>query len=322
MKKKIVLSSLLSVSALFCVAAQASIITQVKANYVTSDYAKTKYPLVFAHGMAGFSRIGTDTFGVDYWYQIVPDLARNGGNVWTTRVSPFNSTEVRGEQLLQQVNEILAITGQPKVNLIGHSHGGPTARYVAGIIPEKIASLTAISSPQKGSPVADFVLKAQGTPLQGPLVASINLLSSAIVWAQGLDQAEFPSDSLAGAKSLSFAGSAQFNAKFPLGVASSACGEGTYQDKGIYMYSFVGNRKLTNILDPDSAMLLTGALINGDSDGLVPKCSAKFGKTIRDDYAWNHFDAVNQVLGLRGLFSQDPVQVYREQANRLKLQGL
>lgn len=322
MKKKIVLSSLLSVSALFCVAAQASIITQVKANYVTSDYAKTKYPLVFAHGMAGFSRIGTDTFGVDYWYQIVPDLARNGGNVWTTRVSPFNSTEVRGEQLLQQVNEILAITGQPKVNLIGHSHGGPTIRYVGGVIPEKIASMTAIASPQKGSPIADLILKAEGTSLQGPLIAIVNLLSSAIVWAQGLDQNEFPSDSLAGAKSLNTAGATDFSKRFPLGVSASSCGEGAYQEKGIYMYSFLGNRKLTNIFDLDSAMLLTGALINGDSDGLVPKCSGKFGKTIRDDYAWNHFDEVNQVLGLRGLFSQDPVQVYREHANRLKLQGL
>jgi pimeloyl-ACP methyl ester carboxylesterase len=33
----------------------------------------------------------------------------------------FNSTEVRGEQLAQQVEEIIAITGKPKVNLIGHS---------------------------------------------------------------------------------------------------------------------------------------------------------------------------------------------------------
>lgn len=322
MKIKLVLSSLLTTTALLGTVAQASVITQVKANYVTSTYAKTKYPLVFAHGMSGFSRIGTDAFGVDYWYQIVPDLARNGGNVWTTRVSPFNSTEVRGEQLLQQVDEILAITGQPKVNLIGHSHGGPTIRYVGGIIPEKIASMTAIASPQKGSPVADLILKAEGTPLQGPLVGVVNLLSSAIVWAQGLDQNEFPSDSLAGAKSLNTAGATNFSTRFPLGVANSSCGEGAYQEKGIYMYSFLGNRKLTNIFDPDSAMLLTGALINGDSDGLVPKCSGKFGKTIRDDYAWNHFDEANMFLGLRGLFSQDPVQVYREHANRLKLQGL
>ena len=322
MKTKILLASLLTASSMMSLTTHASEIMKGTSTFVTSNYATTKYPIVFAHGMGGFSRIGTDTLGVDYWYQIIPDLARNGGNVWTTRVSPFNSTEVRGEQLLQQVDEILAITGQPKVNLIGHSHGGPTIRYVGGIIPNKIASMTAIASPQKGSPIANLILKAEGTPIQGPLIAVVNLLSSAIVWAQGLDQNKFPSDSLAGAKSLNTTGSTNFSNRFPLGVANSSCGEGAYQEKGIYMYSFLGNRKLTNALDPDSAMLLTGALINGDSDGLVPKCSGKFGKTIRDDYAWNHFDEVNQVLGLRGLFSQDPVQVYREHANRLKLQGL
>lgn len=29
----------------------------------------------------------------------------------------------------------------------------------------------------------------------------------------------------------------------------------------------------------------------------------KFGKTVRDDYNWNHLDEVNQVLGLKALFA-------------------
>jgi hypothetical protein len=62
------------------------------------------------------------------------DLARNGANVYATQVSPFNSTEIRGEQLAQQVEEIIAITGQTKVNLIGHSQGGPTTLLRAGLI--------------------------------------------------------------------------------------------------------------------------------------------------------------------------------------------
>ena len=85
----------------------------------------------------------------------------------------------------------------------------------------------------------------------------------------------------------------------------------------------MGVGQLTNILDPDSIMGVTGKLIRDDqSDGLVPRCSAKVGRTIRDDYNWNHLDEVNQLFGIRGLFSQDPVQVYREHANRLKQQGL
>ena len=45
---------------------------------VISDYAKTKYPLVFVHGMFGFNRLGSAEFGLDYWYQVLPDLAKNG----------------------------------------------------------------------------------------------------------------------------------------------------------------------------------------------------------------------------------------------------
>lgn len=58
---------------------------QVTAN-ASSNYAKTKYPIVFGHGMSGFIRVGTDPIGLDYWYQILPNLARNGANVWATRV--------------------------------------------------------------------------------------------------------------------------------------------------------------------------------------------------------------------------------------------
>lgn len=303
---------------------QASQVT-VKAS---SQYAKTKYPIVFSHGMAGFIRVGTDQFGLDYWYQILPDLARNGANVWATRVSPFNSSEIRGEQLLEQVKEIAAITGADKVNLIGHSHGGPTIRYVAGSEPKLVASLTTVGAPHKGSPVADLILKAEGTAIEAPLLGTINLVSKAITWAQGLDPNSYPHDSLASGSSLTLAGSAKFNQKYPIGMPSTACGEGAYSwkhaDGQIYNYSFTGVGQVTNLLDPDSALKVTALLIDGgkENDGLVSRCSAKFGKTIRDNYNWNHLDEVNMVLGLKNLFAPDPVDVYRQHVNRLKLQGL
>lgn len=134
----------------------------------------------------------------------------------------------------------------------------------------------------------------------------------------------FPHDSLAGGRSLTLAGSAQFNQKYPLGMPTTTCGEGAYQQKGIYNYSFTGVGQVTNPLDPDSALKVTALLIDGgkENDGLVSRCSAKFGKTIRDNYNWNHLDEVNQLLGLKNVFAPDPVDVYRQHANRLKLQGL
>src|SRR5690606_15967484 len=190
MKYGVLTTGLLMAAA--CFTAHASTQASQVTAKASSQYAKTKYPIVFSHGMSGFITVGTDDFGLDYFYQILPDLARNGANVWATRVSPFNSSEIRGEQLLQQVKEITAITGAKKVNLIGHSHGGPTIRYVAGVAPKLVASLTGVGAPNAGSPVADLILKAEGTGIEGPLVGLINFVSKAVTWAQGLDPKSFP----------------------------------------------------------------------------------------------------------------------------------
>ena len=107
-------------------------------------------------------------------------------------------------------------------------------------------------------------------------------------------------------------------------MPSKTCAEGKAFENGIYNYSFTGIGGVTNILDLDSALKVTSLLIDGgkENDVLVSRCSAKFGKTIRDNYNWNHLDEVNQVLGLKALFAPDPVDVYRQHVNRLKLQGL
>ncbi|HLD64815.1 MAG TPA: alpha/beta fold hydrolase, partial [Pseudomonas sp.] len=97
----------------------------------SSGYTQTKYPVVLAHGMLGFDSI----LGIDYWYGIPSALRRDGASVYVTEVSQLNTSQARGEELLEQVEEIVAISGKAKVNLIGHSHGGPTIRYVAAVSP-------------------------------------------------------------------------------------------------------------------------------------------------------------------------------------------
>jgi triacylglycerol lipase len=93
---------------------QASNLQLAESRFVVSNYAKTQYPIVFAHGMVGFNRIGFNALGMDYWYQILPDLARNGSTAFATRISPFNSSEIRGEQSVEQLKEVMAITGAKK----------------------------------------------------------------------------------------------------------------------------------------------------------------------------------------------------------------
>jgi len=286
---------------------------------VTSSYAKTKYPILLAHGMAGFSAVGP----LQYWNGITEDLVGNGANVFVAQQASFNSSEVRGEQLLIQAKQVLAITGAQKINLIGHSHGTQSVRYVAGLLPNKIASVTAVGGPTKGSDVADVVYefsKSPVGPIAAPIIAAgVNAFFSLVGIGSGH---YYEQDALAGMYSLTTRGAAEFNQRFPDGVPTTACGTGTELVNGVRYYSWSGTGVLTNVLDPfDYALAATSLLIPSENDGLVPRCSSHLGTVIRDNYAFNHLDEVNQVLGLVG-FLQNHVTPYRIQANRLKNQGL
>jgi len=281
-------------------------------------YTKTKYPMVLAPGVLGFDKL---VGFVDYWYQIPSGLSYSGGKVYTTSASALNSSEARGEQLLTQVQSILAISGAQKVNLIGHSHGGFSIRYVADVIPTKVASLTMVHSPVKGSPVANLVNNIIPAGTTQTFLGSIaDALMGIVTYLAGNNH---PEDSLAALSSLTTTGAATFNATHTNGVPTTACGEGAYIANGIKNYSWNGTSSFTNTLDPlDYFFGITGLAGTEANDGLVGKCASHFGKVIRDDYPHNHADAINHTFGVRGLFTPDPVEVYREHANRLKGAGV
>ena len=288
----------------------------------TSTYTQTRYPVVLVHGLFGWDTLAGS---VDYWYKIPQALRAGGAKVHVTQVSAANSTEVRGEQLLAQVKEIMAITGAKKVNLIGHSHGGPTVRYVAGVAPELVASVTSVGGVNRGSDVADALLKIgpDGSPVNAVLAGAVdNTLAALIQTLSG--NPELPRNSSAALNSLSTAGSLKFNQRFPAGVPTTACGDGQHVVNGIRYYSWGGNKQVTNLLDVgDGALALTGLLFKGKpNDGLVATCSMNLGKVIRTDYKMNHLDEINQFFGLVSIFETSPVELYRQHANRLKNAGL
>ena len=288
--------------------------------FSSSQYTKTKDPIVLAHGMLGFDSL----LGVDYWYGIPAALRKDGATVYTTEVSQLDTSEARGEQLLAQVEEIVAISGKQKVNLVGHSHGGPTARYVAAVRPDLVASVTSVGAPHKGSATADFLRQIpEGSTGEAIVAGLTNALGGFINLLSG-SSSMTPQNALGSLESLNSAGAANFNARFPAGIPTSACGEGAYKVNGVRYYSWGGTSPLTNMLDVSD--LITGAAsltFNGEAnDGLVGRCSSHMGMVIRDNYRMNHLDEVNQFLGLTSLFETDPVTVYRQQANRLKNAGL
>lgn len=282
-------------------------------------YTQTRYPIVLVHGLFGWDAIGP----IDYWWGIGSALKSGGATVYVTQQSAANASEVRGEQLLAELKRLKAAYGHQRFNLVGHSHGGHTIRYVAAVAPELVASVTSVGSPHAGSPVADDIAAAlDGTGSTGFAATIFNAFGSVISTLAG--GASLPQNSEAAMRSLTTAGSAAFTARFPAGKPSSSCGEGAAVVNGVRYYSVGGTAVLTNLLDPVDALLVLGSASfkGAANDGLVGRCSSRWGDVLRDDYPWNHLDEVNQAFGLRGLFTPDPVAFYRSQANRLKSAGL
>ncbi|AMP10585.1 lipase [Collimonas arenae] len=290
-----------------------------------ATYAQTKYPIVLVHGLSGTSKY----FGViDYWWQIPNDLRANGATVYVADVAAFNSDEQRGEELLKQISSVLAATGATKVNLIAHSQGGTTSRYAAAVKPQWIASVTTIGTPHAGTPVADTVAMTPQA-LKNLLADGTSVLGSLLSLFVGNPQ---PQDPLAALNGLTTAGAADFNRRYPSAGVPASCSSKSGAVSEVrngntqLLYSWTGNQAGTNLLDVTDPIMVLGSVIiktsgAGDNDGLVPVCSARFGREL-GVYGWNHLDEVNQLFGLRGLFSADPVVTIRTQANRLKTAGL
>ena len=282
-------------------------------------YTKTQYPIVLAHGAAGFDSL----FGIlDYWFGIPEDLAAGGAKVYVTEVSQFNTPEVRGEQLIAQLEQIRAITGKPRVNLIGHSQGGLDVRYVAAVRPDLVASVTTIGAPHQGTQVADYLDAnfLNGGFTQDVIANFANTLGTVIGLLSGSSN---PQDAIAGIRSLTSAQVAEFNASYPQGLPATPCAAGNALVNGIRYYSWTGTGVLTNSADLfDGALGVASLFASEANDGLVGRCSAHLGQVIRDDYLYNHLDEVNQITALVSPFEANPLVVFRNHANRLKNAGL
>jgi triacylglycerol lipase len=119
-------------------------------------FARLDAPIVLAHGLFGFSRIGIRRWTITTYFRGIPAAIEAAGNrVLVTRVPPIAGVEERAARLGEQIDR--AFPAEP-VHLIGHSMGGLDARR---LIAEprwrgRILSLTTIATPHRGSSVADF----------------------------------------------------------------------------------------------------------------------------------------------------------------------
>lgn len=299
----------------------------MQASAATSTYAKTRYPIVMVGGFLAFDSI----LGIEYFYGVSDELRKNGATVLDSNVSKFQTNEFRGEELIRQIEDYLAVTGASKVNIIGHSQGAATARYVAAVRPDLVASVTSVHGMNRGTPISTYIQQV-ATPgsvaetLMEGLTRGfgyvVSLISggpnpgsqSAIAIMKGADPEDYK----------------RFNALYPAGMPTTACGtRGDASKNGVRYWSWGGVGgyfgTTTNAMDPvDTMMLNFTALMLGNKithDGVVPLCGQYLGTPIRHNYRHNHVDAMRHLFGLMGV-ETDPKTLYRTHANRLKIAGL
>ncbi len=138
--------------------------------------AERTYPIVLAHGIARFDALIDMLRDVDnddaldhkhYFKGIRTHLNSQGFAAWHTQVDWAGSVAKRSSDLKREVEGVLRATGAERIHIIGHSMGGLDSRHMLfdnrdDGLHRKVASVTTISTPHRGSPVADCVLDPLG----------------------------------------------------------------------------------------------------------------------------------------------------------------
>ena len=110
-----------------------------------------KYPIILVHGIILKDFLHFKAFG-----KIEKILKNAGYHVYTADHDGLGTIQSNAEQLKCFVNRVLSIEGVDRVNLIAHSKGGLDSLYMIDRLSmsDKVASLTFLCTPHKGSPIA------------------------------------------------------------------------------------------------------------------------------------------------------------------------
>lgn len=216
----------------------------------------TRYPLVFCHGMLACSMLRMQLAKNSNYFAILQNhFESRGFRVLFPMVPPTGGVVERAEELRKQIRHW---TDEP-VNLIAHSMGGLDARYLITHLQmaHQVRSLTTISTPHRGTYVADWFIANYRRRV--PLLLALEAL--------GINVDGFRDCQLAVCKA--------FNERTP-------------DMPGVRYFSYGGDvpqTRVTPMLRRGWAMLKA---VEGPNDGLVSLASARWGEYLGTLYA-DHF---------------------------------
>ena len=239
-------------------------------------------PVVLVHGMAGFRPI---TSILDYFYRVRRTMTARGHQVFAAQTDPFQAISYRARQLAVQVDEVLRITGAPRVHLVAHSQGGLDARYMISSLGygDRVATLTSIATPHHGVGLVDMALET-GPTIVGHIAKIVNALSDALL-----------------------GGKADFMAQ--LHDITRQYIETTFNvenldDPRVEYFSYAGSTQDNALVDTHQVDVVNGFLLptfryikltEGDNDGLVAVKSAQWGSYM-GAFAADHWDEIGQPM--------------------------
>ena len=281
-------------------------VTTTSPSTSTSEAPKRRgppYPIVLAHGIIGWDSFAGLEFAT-YFYGVKAHLEALGHVVETPAIDPLNDSTYRGKQLLAHVEALLARTGSAKVNLIAHSQGGLDARVVAALRPDLVASVVTLSTPHRGTLLADIALGLAPTPFGEAAVDELAKLLLGGLYAQVTDETSLTR----ALGDFTTTGSAAFNARYPdapgvyyasvAGRSASHATDGDCRadDPQPFTQRFDDTLDLLDIPLLGSALILSGGLDNYASDGITRVRDARWGRFWGCVPA-DHFDEIGQILG-------------------------
>ncbi len=268
------------------------------------DRRTTRFPIALVHGWTGWDEVESYT----YFYRVPENLRQRGYGVFVASLDPYNSTAVRSGQLAEQLGAYMNSAHARRVNLIAHSQGGLDARRVISSLGfgERVASLTTISTPHRGTPIADVGLGLLPGFAEDALAWFLEWLGATAVGSE--------SDAIASFESLT------------TGFVQDEFNPANPDAPGVRYISYAGKTCPFGLTCGDVCdieirwayyVLLAAA---GANDGIVPVDSAKWGD-YRGTIPADHFDEVGQLLGVTGP-NFDHLAFYRELARDLAESGL
>lgn len=116
-----------------------------------------EYPVLLCHGYGAIASLVKPS----PLYDVAMLMRTHNVLAFAPNIVPYAKIEIRAESWVEVIKTLVADSTYEKVNIVAHSMGGLDIRYALShlAISDKVASLTTVSTPHRGTSLAELTLK-------------------------------------------------------------------------------------------------------------------------------------------------------------------